>query len=157
MNVSEEALFLGFGMWQVVDFESVIDLLSEQMKFVGRDYTRDDIKGAVLNAIRPNTRAHFFTAEDSEGKVIGICLVNICSGIEACGDYVWINEIHTRSDKRTKGIGQALLKHIVKWAESIGCRYVNAITSPTNKAAQNLCRSVGFKISNVAWLDRPMN
>lgn len=137
-------------------FESVLDLLSEQMKFVGRKYSREEIKEAVLNAIRPDTRAYFFTAEDTAGEVIGVCLVNICSGIEASGDYIWINEIHTRSDMRTKGIGQALLRHIIKWGESLGCRYANAITSPTNEIAQNLCRSVGFSVSKVTWLDKPL-
>lgn len=135
-------------------FEGVIDLLADQMKAIGRDCAREEIRIAVENAVKQEARAHFFIAEDDLGDIVGVCLVNVCSGIEACGDYVWVNEIHTRSDKRSLGVGLALLQHVVDWAGSIGCRHINAITSTGNRAAQNLCRSAGFEVSTVAWLDR---
>jgi GNAT superfamily N-acetyltransferase len=135
--------------WQhIADLTS---LLLEQMKAIGSPKTDKDVKLAVENALKPGSSARFFVCYDDD-RAVGCCLVNIGSGIEAGGDYIWINEIHVREDKRRQGIGKALMKHVLKWANEKAYKYIASVTSPSNRAAKQLFIQQGFAESDMIWL-----
>ncbi|MCP4567149.1 MAG: GNAT family N-acetyltransferase [FCB group bacterium] len=140
--------------------ESIISLLLEQMKVLGKDHSAEEIRSAVINALKPESRGLFFIAygddNPTETEPAGFCFINICSGIEAGGDYVWINEIHTRADRRSQGVGLALVKHVIDWGEKNNCRYIAGITSLKNRAARNLFAHYGFNDNQVIWLDKTL-
>ena len=142
--------------------ESMLSLLIEQMKVLGKAVNPDEIRGVIENALKPESRGLFFLAyddDDADGAAtdpIGVCFVNICSGIEAGGDYIWINEIHTCADRRSQGVGQALVTNLVEWGRKHNCRYIAGITSKGNRAARGLFANLGFNDSEIIWLDRTL-
>jgi GNAT superfamily N-acetyltransferase len=103
------------------------------------------------NALKPGTPARFFICYE-EDQAVACCVLNIGSGIEAGGDYIWINEFHVREDKRRQGIGKALLKHVLQWAKEEGYEYIASVTSPSNQAARELFKHQGFDDSEMIWL-----
>ncbi len=129
-------------------------LLIEQMKVIGKDLDEKHVKAGMENALKPGTTARFFICYDDDEKAAACCLLNIGSGIEAGGDYIWINEFHVREDKRRMGFGQALLKHVLQWANEEGYDYIASVTSPENKAARELFKQNGFGDSEMIWLER---
>ena len=129
-------------------------LMIEQMKIIGKDVDDKHVKAAMENALKPGTSARFFICYDDDRKAAACCLINIGSGIEAGGDYLWINEFHVRDDQRRKGFGQALLKYILQWAREGGYDYIASVTSPGNHAARELFKQHGFNDSDMIWLER---
>jgi GNAT superfamily N-acetyltransferase len=136
--------------------EALILLLTEQMKAIGRKRDPVQIKDALTNAFKPESRARFFLCHEDDGEAVGCCVVNICSGIEAGGDYVWINEIHVREDRRGRGIGRKLLEYVVSWAEDNGYGYLASMSSPDNQVSQSLFSSHGFGLSRIIWMDKSL-
>jgi GNAT superfamily N-acetyltransferase len=135
--------------WQhIADLTS---LLLEQMKAIGSPKADKDVKLAVENALKPGSSARFFVCYDDD-QAVGCCLLNIGSGIEASGDYIWINEIHVRKNRRRQGIGKTLLKHVLKWANVKGYKYIASVTFPSNRAAKELFTQQGFDESDMVWL-----
>jgi len=139
--------------------DPVISLMREQMAAIGRQQSHDEIRTAMENALKPGSRAHLFVAYDDVedlSQPVALCFANICSGIESGGDYLWINEIHTREDRRGERVGELLFGFIFEWARNHGCRYALGVTSKNNESAQRLCARQGFEESEVIWLNKPL-
>jgi GNAT superfamily N-acetyltransferase len=128
-------------------------LLIEQMKVIGAEVDDNHVETALENALKAGSSARFFLGYH-ENRAAACCLLNIGSGIEAGGDYAWINEIHVTEEYRRMGIGKALLSHVLRWAEERGYRYIASVTSPNNRAARQLFERQGFDSSDMIWLKR---
>jgi len=138
--------------WQYI--ADITSLLIEQMKVIGRVVVDRQVKAAMENALKPGTTARFFLCRDDDGRAIACCVINIGSGIDAGGDYIWINEFHVHENKRRQGIGRALLNHIRQWAKEEGYGYIAGVTQPSNAAARELFKEHGFSSSEMVWLER---
>ncbi|MGA8007086.1 MAG: GNAT family N-acetyltransferase [Burkholderiales bacterium] len=68
------------------------------------------------------------------------------------GKAAWLEDLVVRPDRRGRGIGRTLLKHVVAQARTDGVLRVTLLTDPDNERAHALYRSVGFEFSAM----RPM-
>jgi len=50
--------------------------------------------------------------------------------------YVWVYDLVTREDRRSRGYGEALLRHIHEWAKRCGCGVV-ALSSGLQRTRAN--------------------
>jgi len=91
--------------------QPLLALIAAQMQAIGCPKPLDLIEKALKNVLRPNAPAHLFLMLEKD-QVIGFCLVNVNAGLQLGGDYAWINEIHIAEDKRQKGYGRHLLRHV---------------------------------------------
>jgi len=137
--------------WQQI--ADVTSLLIEQMEIIGVEKSEKDVKLAMENALKPGTTARFFACYD-KGQAVACCMLNIGSGIEAGGDYLWINEFHVKEKNRGQGYGQALLKHILQWASEEGYGYIAGVTQPDNDSTRKLFSGQGFRTVEAVWMDK---
>ena len=135
------------------DFELLVEILSQQMNDIGSIKSRLAIETAIQNALKPNSRAFFFLAKH-DNIPIGLVFMNICSGIESGGDYIWINEILILPQYRGKGFGTELLNHVVNWSKSNNIKSIISMTGIKNNVSQSMFSSAGFEIEDVKWIEK---
>jgi len=136
-------------------FEPLVDAFTQQMNDIGSNRSRLDVELAIKNALKPGSRALIFLAMDNDA-IVGTVLLNICSGIESGGDYIWINEIQILPNQRRKGYGRKLLRHVLEWSRLNNIKTVLGIADVKNKASFGLFRSENFNINNMKWMSRDL-
>lgn len=137
--------------WQRI--ADVTTCMIEQMKSIGKNSDPTRVKLAMDNALKPGSSARFFICYDDDTPA-GCCFLNIGCGIEAGGDYIWINEIHVRREYRKKGVGTTLLNHILQWAKEQGYGYIASMTGPSNIACHELFTHFEFKTAECVWMEK---
>lgn len=130
------------------------DLIGRQMQVIGSPQAPTEIEKNLRAVLRPETRAHLLVCANEDRELVGFAFLNIGTGIETGGDYVWLNEIHVRQDHRRLGIGSELLQQVSDFARTKGCLRILAGTATDNTASQSLFRSSGFAIRRTLSLDR---
>lgn len=134
------------------NIDTLVELLHQQMIVIGSEKTKEVICASVENALKKESRATFFVVFKNSDP-IGMAFINVCSGIESEGDYIWLNEIHVKEEYRKQGTGTRLIEHIIRWAKDNNCRNILGVASLKNEASQNFFLSNGFKVSGMKWLD----
>ncbi len=132
--------------------DDALQIISEQMECIGGSTDQQRINQALENALKTESRARLFLAY-KRNELVGMCFLNVCSGLESGGDYIYINEINIRKASRGLGYGTILLNYVKSWGAKNGYRYIAAVTSDNNEASQGLFSKNGFSKSEVAWLD----
>ncbi len=133
----------------------LIDLMHQQMVDINSTKNRSSIEAAVRNALKPESRALFFLAKE-KNIAIGVALVNVGSGIEAGGDYAWINEIQISPQFRGKGFGLRLLKHVLNWLRKNALKSILCVANIDNMVSQSLFRSAGFELEDIKWMSKKL-
>jgi GNAT superfamily N-acetyltransferase len=131
--------------------DDLFSLLDEQMRCIGAPKPGPVLRSSIENALRADSRSLFFLVFDPD-RAIGVAFLNLCSGIESEGDYVWLNEIHITESHRNRGVGRMLLRHIADWARRHKCTRMVGVTARENSASRELFRSEGFRVSDVEWV-----
>ncbi len=135
------------------DLPLLYDLMQQQMLDIGSQKSPLDIQSAIANALKTQSRARFFLAKENDTAIAAIFL-NVCSGIESAGDYIWINEIQVAPAYRGKCVATRLLNHLTLWAKEKGITAIYGSTDTGNKASQELFKAREFSVGNVKWLSR---
>jgi GNAT superfamily N-acetyltransferase len=135
------------------DYSMLLDMLSQQMNDIGSHKSISSIESSLQNALKPDSRAICFLAKQ-DNVPIGMVFMNVCSGIESGGDYVWINEIRILPDQRGKGYGKELLNHVLEWSKMNDIQTVLGVTGISNNASQALFESENFIIDDIKWMVR---
>ena len=135
------------------EIDVLVDLMHQQMFDINSEKDRASIKSAINNALKPESRAVFFLAKQYENP-IGLAFINICSGIESGGDYIWINEIQILPQYRGKGFGSELLDHVVNWSKNKNIKAITSISGIKNNVSQSMFASAGFEIVDVKWVEK---
>jgi len=130
----------------------VMTMILEQMEFIGEEVNKYKIHNSLKNALKDESRARLFISY-IDNELVGMCFLNICSGLASGGDYIWINEINIREKFRGQGYGSIFIKYIKEWAQSNGCKYIAAMASKQNDISKRLFNKNGFNDSEIVWLD----
>ena len=95
----------------------------------------------ALATITDSPACHLLLARDHTGILGSLTLVvfPIPTGVRA-----WIEDVVVDGDARGKGVGDALNRHAVELAESLGARTVDLTSRPTREAANRLYKRIGF-------------
>jgi ribosomal protein S18 acetylase RimI-like enzyme len=78
-----------------------------------------------------------------DGSQIVAYLFGFVSQTEPVG---YVHAIAVRTSARRRHLGQKLFCHFVQFAQRQGCRYVKAITSPTNLGSIAFHKSLGMQL-----------
>ncbi|MDT4761028.1 GNAT family N-acetyltransferase [Sphaerochaeta sp. PS] len=138
----------------IIDKETVITLIQEQMAFIGYQQSREEVEAEVNNAMKKESRSALFVAYEGGSTAIGFAYGNICSGLETGGDYFWLNELYVSESCRKQGLGSDLLGFVRTWSQEMGCGYLAMVTHPNNKKAQALYQELGFELEKLVWVDK---
>jgi GNAT superfamily N-acetyltransferase len=79
--------------------------------------------------------------EEQSGEVIGYLLGFRHQTFFADGPVGWVEEVHTRSDRRRTGVAGALMSEFEKWAWESGARLVGVAT----RRARAFYEAIGYE------------
>jgi GNAT superfamily N-acetyltransferase len=101
---------------------------------------------ALQIILSDDSRARIYVARD-EGKVIAMAALHFTTSTAEGGKVAWFEDCIVRPEHRRKGIGKALLEHVIAQARAEGALRVMLLTDGDNASAQALYRKSGFRDS----------
>jgi GNAT superfamily N-acetyltransferase len=101
---------------------------------------------ALQIILSDDSRARIYVARD-EGKVIAMAALHFTTSTAEGGKVAWFEDCIVRPEHRRKGIGKALLEHVIAQARAEGALRVMLLTDGDNHSAQALYRKSGFRDS----------
>src|SRR5207253_1563890 len=99
---------------------------------------------AELAEMAASDADHLLLAIDPSGAVLGsmtLVVFRIPTGVRA-----WIEDVVVDGDARGRGIGDALNRHALDLAYSLGAKTVDLTSRPTREAANRLYQRLGFEL-----------
>ena len=88
-------------------------------------------------------RGRIYVARDGRRPVAMASLLFTISTAEG-GKAAWFEDLVVHPDERKRGIGEALLKHVIEQARAEGVLRLTLLTDMQNERAQALYRRLGF-------------
>ena len=99
---------------------------------------------AALQAIEADpAKGRIYVAREGREVVAMASLLYTISTAEG-GKAAWFEDLVTAPEHRKRGIGEALLKHVVAQARAEGVLRITLLTDMQNERAQAMYRRVGF-------------
>ena len=86
-----------------------------------------------------------------DGAIVGCLQLNILYGVAALGSCVAQIEGVRVASARSKGIGRAMMRHVVGLAHAAGCRTVQLTTRVERADAQKFYERLGFTRSHAGY------
>jgi GNAT superfamily N-acetyltransferase len=134
----------------------IISLIQKQMESIGSPKSFEQIRQAVSNIFKPNNRAAIFVGYDVNSIPVAFAFGNVSVGLEAGGDYFWLNELYVDASCRRNGYAASLLLFVENWLKDEGINYIACVTGKENIAAQNMYQKKGFELNTIIWVDKSM-
>ncbi len=141
---------------EIEDIEKVTSLIQAQFNSYGVTKASEEVVESLKNALSDKSRSVLFLINGNDNNPIGFSFVNVCSGLESGGDYIWINELFIRGNNRKKGLGRKIIKFIENWCSDEGIRYISLATGTTNLNAQKFYKNIGYDVSEAIWVDKSL-
>lgn len=138
---------------EIQNIEKVVDLISEQMDFIGSHKAKEVIENTLEKAFSLANVILFVYDKDYPQ---GFAFVNTSIGLESGGLYYWVNELYVSPNSRKKGIASQILSTIEKHGLENDVNYIALSTADENEKAISLYQKQGFDISKTTWVDKTL-
>ena len=134
----------------------IIRLIQKQMTVIGGCSDFMHIKGALENALKPESRCALFLWFSEAIEIGAFAFSNICAGLETGADYLWINELFVDDLFRQRNVASEMIQFIEKWAKENQIKYIACTTGLMNEPAQKLYKKNDFEIHKTMWVDKSL-
>jgi ribosomal protein S18 acetylase RimI-like enzyme len=125
------------------DLDSVADLFDLYRQFYEQASDLEGAKAFLLERQTQNESVIFLATDKAESMGFAQAYPAFSS---VSMRRTWIlNDLYVRKAHRGKGIGEALLQHVLNFAKETGTKGVLLETGENNVAAQRLYEKVGFE------------
>jgi GNAT superfamily N-acetyltransferase len=94
------------------------------------------------------SRARIYVAR-KKGRVIAMAALHFTTSTAEGGKVAGLEDCIVRPEYRRKGVGKALLEHVIEQARAEGALRVMLLTDGDNAGAQALYRKMGFAPSSM--------
>jgi ribosomal protein S18 acetylase RimI-like enzyme len=133
-----------FGLAKPADLPRLVELLGILFESEAEFSPNAEKQLAALQAILADpSRGKIFVARDGREVVAMASLLYTVSTAEG-GKAALFEDLVTAPEHRRRGIGEALLKHVVTQARAEGVLRITLLTDMQNERAQAMYRRVGF-------------
>ena len=103
---------------------------------------------ASFAAIERSAEHQQWVAEQS-GEVVGIYQLSFLPGLARNGMWrALIESVHVRADRRSSGVGAAMISHAIEQAQQHGCGIVQLTSDKRRADAHRFYRRLGFVASH---------
>ena len=139
----------GFGTAGVADTSQLVELLGilfTQEAELNPDPQKQ--RRALEIILQDPSRARIYVARNA-GKVTAMAVLHFTTSTAEGGKAAWLEDCIVRPEYRRKGIGKALLEHVIAQARAEGALRVMLLTDGDNARAQALYRKTGFTDSSM--------
>lgn len=135
--------------WQEIeDLSGVIALIAAAAYTVNIEST--------LKAALDGSRQCVLALAQEGGEYCGFAFANSGIGLESGGDYLWVNELFVKENRRRGGVATALLSSLEAWAREHRYKRIILAANPTNHAALALYEKTGFSSQMAAWVEKKL-
>jgi GNAT superfamily N-acetyltransferase len=104
-------------------------------------------RALTLILSHPQT-GRLFVATSCE-QVLGMVSLLFTVSTATGGYAAWLEDLVVRPSHRNRGIGSALLEHVISWAKAEGLGRITLLTDCDNERAQALYTHKGFNASRM--------
>jgi ribosomal protein S18 acetylase RimI-like enzyme len=126
------------------DLQQLVELLGELFAQEAEFHPDASKQKQALEAILGNPAlGRLYVAREGRRVLAMASLLYTVSTAEG-GKAAWFEDLVVHPDERNRGIGEALLKHVVAQAKADGVRRITLLTDMQNERAQAMYRRVGF-------------
>ena len=126
------------------DLPQMVELLGVLFEQEAEFRPDADKQKQALEAIIANpVIGRLFVAREARRVLAMASLLYTVSTAEG-GKAAWFEDLVVHPDERNRGIGEALLKHVVAQAKADGVRRITLLTDMQNERAQAMYRRAGF-------------
>ena len=135
---------LTYGSATAKDLPQMVDLLTVLFTDEAEFQPNAEKQRRALEAILANpTIGTLYVAREGKRVVAMASLLYTISTVEG-GKAAWFEDLVVHPDERKRGIGEALLKHVVTQARAAGVTRITLLTDMQNERAQAMYRRAGF-------------
>ena len=135
---------LSYGTATAKDLPQMVELLGVLVTDEAEFQPDSSKQKRALEAILANpTIGRLFVAREGKRVVAMASLLYTVSTAEG-GKAALFEDLVVHPDERKRGIGEALLKHVVEQARADGVLRITLLTDMQNERAQAMYRRVGF-------------
>jgi GNAT superfamily N-acetyltransferase len=135
---------LGYGEATLKELPQMVELLGMLFTEEAEFHPDAGKQKRALEAILANpTIGRLFVAREGKRVVAMASLLYTVSTAEG-GKAAWFEDLVVHPDERKRGIGEALLKHVVAHARAEGVLRITLLTDMQNERAQAMYRRAGF-------------
>ena len=139
------------------DVAAIVGMLADDHLGRARERIEDPLPATYTDAFArleadPNIA---LVVADDRGSVVGCLQLCILPGLSSQGaSRALIEDVRVASNRRSRGIGEQLVRWAVAEARSQGCRLVELLTHQTRVDAQRFYERLGFSRSHVGMTIR---
>ena len=133
-----------FGTAAAKDLPQLVELLGHLFAQEAEFHPDSAKQKRALEAILASPSiGKLFVAREARRPVAMASLLYTISTAEG-GKAAWFEDLVVHPDERKRGIGEALLKHVIEQARAEGITRITLLTDMQNERAQALYRRAGF-------------
>ena len=135
---------IAYGPATAKDLPQLVDLLGMLFEQEAEFQPNAEKQRHALDAILANPAiGKIYVAREGKRVVAMASLLYTISTVEG-GKAAWFEDLVVHPDERKRGIGEALLKHVVTQARAAGITRITLLTDMQNERAQAMYRRAGF-------------
>src|ERR1700744_1059943 len=139
------------------DVASIVAMLADDRLGSARERLEDPLPSSYYDAfekVSGDPNIQLMVAEEG-GAVVGCLQLCILPGLSSQGaSRALIEDVRVASHRRSKGIGEQLVRWAVAEARSKNCKLVELLTHSTRVDAQRFYARLGFAASHVGMTVR---
>ncbi|WP_407178474.1 GNAT family N-acetyltransferase [Bradyrhizobium sp. STM 3562] len=139
------------------DVDKIVAMLADDPLGRGRERIEAPLPDCYFQAfarLDTDPNIHLMVAQE-EGHVVGCLQLCILPGLSSQGaSRGLIEDVRVASDRRSRGIGEQLVRWAIEEARAQGCRLVELLTHHTRGDAQRFYERLGFSKSHVGMTIR---
>src|SRR5262245_16754490 len=125
------------------DAPLIVPLLQAQVAASGIQAPDPDALEELVHALLISQFSDFLLAEIGD-RALGVLQINYRLSSWDVGPYAALEDFYLAPELRGKGFGARMLDYACARAEARGCRFVQAVSRPEDRAAQRLYEEFGF-------------
>ena len=139
------------------DVGAIVAMLADDHLGRARERVEDPLPAsyyAAFEAISGDANISLMVAEDA-GKVVGCLQLCILPGLSSQGaSRALVEDVRVAADRRSRGIGELLLRWAIDEARDRGCNLVELMTHQSRTDAQRFYERLGFAKSHFGMVMR---
>ncbi len=144
----------GFRIAGPDDAPVVAQLVASFRDHLGARRPSDADLRRMLPAVLADPGIEIALAEDGEGAAVGFSQTRYFASIWAAGTEAYLEDLFVIGAARGRGVGSALLDHVLERARRRGARAIALVTNERNEAARALYARAGFRdAAEAIWGD----
>ncbi len=136
------------------DLTAIVAMLADDPLGAKREDVSEPLNPGYVDAFHAmvaEANQHLIVAED-EGIIVGTYQLSFIPGLSNKGAWrAQVEGVRVRSDRRSGGVGAAMMQHAMALSRQKGCRTLQLTTDKTRKDAHRFYERLGFKGSHEGY------